>query len=190
MQTPWHLQTGLSSQSWLWGRLPTNSAIAKVWFTACNWSGKILPAMEMHSITTSWNSSAKRLSECLHVQMTNNHGKWFRVTRTAFIITSTVVDAQGMAVLPNSMFPPSVGQWAQQEWLIGRGLGWEFRRGREILSITEPFFPPLCQMFCSLKFFKNVDHHSMLHLTYNKLSVSHRLTTCLASCTDCLHVRI
>lgn len=87
--TDTHRQTGFSSGSWLWGGLQTSVTIARVWFSTCNWREKILKAMEMHSITIWQNASAKCLSECLSVQKTNTLGKWFKVTRTAFISTST-----------------------------------------------------------------------------------------------------
>lgn len=62
-------------------------------------------------------------SGCHSVSVTNTLGQWFKVTRTACISISTAMDAQGMAVLPNSMLPPPVGRWTQQDWLMGRGLG-------------------------------------------------------------------
>lgn len=70
--------------------------------------------MEMHFTTKCRNSSAKWLSQCLSVQMTNAEGQWFKVTRAACISISTALDAQGMAVLPNSLLPPPVGRWTQQ----------------------------------------------------------------------------
>ena len=94
----------------------------------------------MYSITTWRNATAKWLSECLSVQMTNTRGKWCKVTGTAFISISTTLEAQRMAVLPNSMFSPPVGRWAQQDLLIGRRLRWEVRWRIEICSTTWLFF--------------------------------------------------
>ena len=94
----------------------------------------------MYSITTWRNATAKWLSECLSVQMTNTRGKWCKVTGTAFISISTTLEAQRMAVLPNSVFSPPVGRWAQQDLLIGRRLRWEVRWRIEICSTTWLFF--------------------------------------------------
>lgn len=68
------------------------------------------------------NSSAKWLSQCLSEQMTNTQGQWFKVTRAACISISTALDAQGMAVLSNSILPPPVGEVDTADWLLGRGL--------------------------------------------------------------------